>query len=265
MKRQKKAAFASEAALCAEFIKNATADGKWTPYGETGGFDILLVRKADGFQIGIEAKLTLNTAVVVQALPSTYYNHGAVGPDCRAVLVPCGGVQSGLDTICHRLGITVIRQEEPEEDRRPYWRGNAFNPRLPDLKDFWMVDREWHEWCPVKRLKLPDYVPDSGAGHSAPIKLTEWKIKAIKLAIVLEERPVTRLDFKALQIDASRWTDKHTGWLDQSPDGYVASPRIPDFKTQHPTVYAQIKADSEKWMPALAQGLKLVKQEVMAL
>lgn len=264
MKRQKKAAFTSEAALCAEFIKHATNDGKWLAYGETGGFDILLVRKEDGFQIGIEAKLTLNTAVVVQALPTTYYNHGQVGPDCRAVLVPRGGTQSGLDTICHRLGITVIHQDEPMGDRR-YYHGSAFEPRLPDPTDFWMMNDKWHEWCPVKRVKLPDYIPDSGAGHSAPVKLTEWKIRAIKLAILLEERPVTRLDFKALQIDASRWTDKHTGWLDQSPEGYVASSRIPDFKAQHPTVYAQIKADSEKWMPALAQGLKLVKQEVMRL
>lgn len=265
MKRGTKAKFETEAALCVEFIKHATSDGKWVSYGETGGFDILMARKEDGFQIGIEAKLTLNIAVVVQALPESYYNRGGVGPDCRAVLVPNGGVQNGLGTICNRLGITVIRQEEPQGTYRPYWMGSAFNPRLPDPKDFWMINQEWHEWCPVKRIALPDYIPDSGAGHSAPIKLTEWKIRAIKLAIVLEERPVTRLDFKALQIDPSRWTDKHTGWLDQSAEGYVASPRLPDFKTQHPTVYAQIKADAYKWMPALVQGLKLVKQEVMRL
>jgi hypothetical protein len=32
---------------------------------------------------------------------------------------------------------------------------------------------------------------------------------------------------------------------------YVAGPRLPDFKAQHPRVYAEIEADAAKWMPSI--------------
>lgn len=59
--------FPTEAALCAAFI--AAIDKRaWTPYAETAGWDILLVRKVDGFQIGVQAKLVFNLDVVNQAI-----------------------------------------------------------------------------------------------------------------------------------------------------------------------------------------------------
>jgi hypothetical protein len=80
--------FATEVALCSAFI--ACVDKRvWCPYPETAGWDILLVRRSDGFQIGIQAKLRLGLDVINQAIESRGSWHStAPGPDCRAVLVP---------------------------------------------------------------------------------------------------------------------------------------------------------------------------------
>lgn len=235
--------FTKEADLCTAFIAEATRDGQWVAYPETAGFDIVLARKDNALQIGIEAKLALNAHVLNQALPRYRWDIGYTGPDYRAVLVPGGKTQLGLYSIAAHLGITVLT----------FNAGYPNSPRVavaPALPNAAWEHEHWHEWCPMKRLALPDYVPDVGAGHPAPVALTEWKIKAIRLAIILEERPVTRADFKALSLDPSRWTDKWTGWLEATPQGYVPRPgHIPDFKAQHPVNYEQIKADRAKWTP----------------
>jgi hypothetical protein len=239
--------FASEAALCAAFIECVMADGEWTAYAETAGWDILLVRSEDGLQIGIEAKMALNTKVVCQALPESWYSYGVTGPDCRAVLVPYGTVQNGLTTICRHLGITVVTLRPADGGADTYYRRrprDRINPNLPNASAQHWGGEEWHEWCPVTRVKLPAYVPDVAAGASAPLRLTDWKIKAIKLLLILEQRPVTRLDFKALSLDPRRWTDY---WLRSTPDGYVVCDGTPDLKRQHPVVYEQIRAEMDKW------------------
>lgn len=131
------------------------------------------------------------------------------------------------------------------------WR---FDPSLPDQPGSYVSDR-WPEWAPEKRHALPDYVPDVAAGASAPIQLTEWKIKALKLAILLERNgKVFRSDFKALGLDARRWTDGH--WLAVTPDGLVPGTGFPDFKKMHPKVYDKIAADFDKWSPK-QDGLRL--------
>lgn len=80
--------FATEADLCAAFIASIDAD-KWIPYPETVGWDILLVRKDDGFQIGIQAKQKLNTDVINQALDEYgHWSAARAGPDCRARWAP---------------------------------------------------------------------------------------------------------------------------------------------------------------------------------
>lgn len=239
-----------EVDLCTDFIaavQDMRGDPTWDIYPETRGFDILLSRKADGLQIGIEAKLRLNVEVVCQALPHRgYWN--TTGPDHRAVLVPSYACQNGIAKICDALGITAIRYTKDQERYR-----NAFQPYLPAISGDFSESPEWHHWMPTERLKLPDYVPDVVAGSSAPVQLTDWKIKAIKIAIILERRPVTRADFKAIEIDPSRWLDPHHGWLMRTESGYVAGDRMPDFKGQHPVNYEQIKADAAKWMPSPAK------------
>ena len=239
--------FAKESDLCAAFIASIPVERRgpiWTAYAETAGFDILLVRECDGAQIGVEAKLRLNNKVVAQALPHiSQWDAAERGPDYRAVLVPAYACDNDLQPICAALGVTVISVFK-SPTYRPNRASYSFSPDLPS--DVY-GDRGWHQWAPLKRCAVPDYVPDVAAGASAPVALTHWKIAAIKLAILLQRRPVTRADFKALALSPSRWTDPYSGWLTRTAEGYVAGPRIPDFKAQHPTNFDQIAADFDKW------------------
>lgn len=247
--------YKKEADLCKAFI-DSLPEG-WVAYPETGGFDILLSRKKDGFQIGVEAKLKLNAKVVVQAMEGNSPAYCTrPGPDCRAVLVP---YTTGYDlgTVCDYIGLTVIRMYEPEDI---YGRSNKFYPHLPDEKLYW-TDEPWHELLPMNRIKLPDYIPDVIAGDSSPITLTSWKIKAIKLSVTLEKRGfLTRQDFKHFQISISRWICPGVGWLQKDSRGvWVKGAYFPDFKAQHPVNYDQIAADYEDWKnpdkPAVQQEL----------
>jgi len=233
--------FATEVELCARFIE-AVDQTKWIVLAETASWDILLVRREDGFQIGIQAKLKFNLKVIEQTVEHFYSSATSPGPDCRAVLVPAS---EGLnESICSHLGITVIRVRP-----KAAYVSHTFDPQLPTIKDRGFRDR-WHEWCPTVRHKLPEYVPDVVAGKPAPTQLTDWKIKAIKIAIILEKRGyVTRADFKALHIDHRRWL-KPASWLLVENGRYVRG-HMPDFKGKHPTVWDQILADADKWMAKL--------------
>jgi hypothetical protein len=123
------------------------------------------------------------------------------------------------------------------------WR--PFHPYLPSLEDRY-DNHDWHECCPHRRLDVPDWVPDVGAGNSSPVMLTFWKIAAIKLAIVLEKRGfLRREDFKKLNVSMSRWTQGK--WLVQNgTGGWIKGDYFPDFKRQHPTNYQQIEANYDK-------------------
>jgi len=245
--------FATEADLCRRFLEGVAKEKGWTAYNEHAGWDILLVRREDGFQIGIQAKLKLNLKVIEQTVENFYSSPTSPGPDCRAVLVP--DTEGLNESIASHIGITVIRVR-PESK---WFKQSSFEPALPTIKDKGWRDR-WHEWCPTVRHKLPEYVPDVLAGKPAPTQLTDWKIKAMKIAILLEKRGhVTRADFKAIGIDHRRWL-KPASWLVVEDGRYVAG-NMPDFKGQHPTVYAQIVADHAKWMPAL--GATIAKQGTM--
>lgn len=252
-----------EAELVADFTEHAKAAG-WLVYAETCSWDLLLVRPEDGFQIGIEAKMSLNATVVCQVLSrESHYDRGH-GPDCWAVLVPRVKTVNGMQTICRHLSIVVIEGLAPGQNY--YGRaklGPTFTPELPTRKERWSIGSElardgWPERCPDKRHTLPDYIPDVTGGHASPIALTDWKIRAIKIAIVLERRGyVTRPDFKALGVDASRWTQF---WLKSGGGGRWLSDGEPDFKAQHPTNYEQIAADWDVWstkLPPVAADLPL--------
>lgn len=254
--------FAKEVDLCAAFLaevdrrkSDRRSQGKWTAYAETAGFDIVLVRDEDGAQIGIEAKLALNSTVILQALEgSRGWSAGVCGPDYRAVLVPNDATRS-LSPLCGAIGLTVIACEKASQYRRGVgW----FTPSLPAIgSDFY--EEDWHEWCPVERLALPEYVPDVQAGAPSPLRVTQWKIKAIKLVILLADRPVTRADFRHLSLDPSRWTDPAFQWLVPAVNrgGYVAGRGLPDFKAQHPRVFEEILAAKEKWAPKSQKGALL--------
>lgn len=252
-----KAAFAKEADLCEAFI--AALPKGWTAYRETGGFDILLSRDEDGFQIGIEAKLKLNAKVILQAGESIGYWHAADhAPDCRAVLVPENAGSGELRGVCRMLGIEVISMYNIEKDdikdgKYVSRSETEFRPDLPILKDNWSAGEKWFEFWPAKRIALPDYIPDTLAGDSCPVMLTPWKISAIKIAVLLDLTGyVSRQDFYDLKISISRWTQGGLlAWLKpfQVRGQYQRTERMPDFRKQHPKNYQEITDDFDKWNP----------------
>jgi len=273
-----KAVFENEAALCSAFIA-ALPEG-WTAYPETSGFDIVLVRGADGAQIGVEAKMTLNAKVLKQAVQGMYssWSDGeGSGPDFRAVLVPAGTAGAEMRCIANYLGVVVIEANNAEArasyiaERVESYKGwgfanpeavlayaekeaardfPAFTPELPGLGQY--SQHGWRDHCPLRRCHLPDYVPDVVAGASGPSSLSEWKIKAIKICIILERRGyVTPKDFAHLRIDRKRWLDM--GWLkgDEGVRGqYVPGDYPINLRVAHPVNFVQIEADWDKWKPA---------------
>lgn len=258
MAKAKSAPAFSEAEMCDAFIADVRKAGGWTVYPEACGYDILLSRDCDGLQIAIEAKLMLGPQVVCQILPGRDPAYRTlIGPNHRAVLVPWSKCGLYLPEICHHLGITVIRMAMGGEADPVHQSARIrFSPELPHPNLAFHNARSWTEWGPVERIKLPDYVPDGRAGEPAPSTLTPWKIRAIKLAILLEDRPVSRADLKHLELSPTLWLDPHRGWLKITPEGYVWRDGYKrDYAQEHPRNYEEIKADREKWAPkALPTG-----------
>lgn len=225
----------------------AIGDG-WTAYHETAGWDVLLVCDTTGRQIGIEAKLSLNAKVLEQALSGLRYADSA-GPDYRAVLVPADACQNHMTSLVRHLGIVIMTVDRhtmawPETQ---VWR---LEPGELPKEDGFYWSQNWPSWLPAQRCPLPEYVPDVSGGDAAPVALTPWKIKAIKLMILLERRgSVHRSDMKALGISPTRWCDSYHGFLAPTPGGYVACARTPDLKAQHPKNWAEIEADFDTWNP----------------
>lgn len=234
--------FAKETDLCAAFA--AALPEEWVAYNECQGWDILLVRKLDGCQIGVQAKLKLNAEVLCQAAEHDVHFMDYPCPDYRAVLVPASGT-GGLSALAPHCGITIIAMRSKPPDRY----NPGFDPSLPTLdKRLYYLTEHWHEMLPTKRHPLPEYVPDVVAGASGPIQLTEWKIKALKLCVLLDQTGyLTRADFARLKVDIRRWTNN---WLEPHPEGLGFRARgdlARSFRRQHPKVWEQILAEPAKW------------------
>lgn len=252
--------FESEAALCQAF--RLWVPPEWVVYPETCGWDMLLVHREGGWQIGIEAKQTLNTKVLVQAIDGR--RHG-IGPDFRAVLV--GRVVAENAEIARALGLTVITPmaQRAETDWGSFGRFSKHGPRIPKfvpdlpeaeklvrIGDWWGDwDREpWFDHFPTQRHKLPDYVPEVAAGVPSPMILSDWKIKAMRVCVWVEKHhTITRAIFKNLGIDPSRWMTGH--WLKSGVNrgDWVAGPQFPalQLRREHPNIYAKIEADYGEW------------------
>lgn len=250
-------AYLTEAALCADYIAEVTRTGEWLAYPETAGWDILLVRVSDGLQIGIEAKLRLNAEVIHQAAEQEYwYNADKEGPDYRAVLIPWDKQGGALHGLLRRLHITAIYfGKTPNEYKRYDTTGKLPDfsvhqePKLsPESEGRYGWREQWYDMCPTKRHALPEYIPDCGAGNPSPIQLTDWKVKAIKIAVIAETVGfVTRRDFTYLQISMPRWTQ--CAWLapGEFRGQWKLGEQCPPFARQHPKNYETIKATYDNW------------------
>jgi hypothetical protein len=235
--------FATEADLVAEFLRRLAVmdpSQKWKVYPESCGWDLLLVHEA-GYQLGIEAKLLLNPKVIDQALVGAFITRPAWdGPDYRAVLVPSEGRQQHLANICKAIGVGVITVR-PEGDGGFHW----FD--LPSNSEYCT----WPNWGPVHRCPVPDYVPRVAAGVKSPTLLSDWKVRAIKLLIVMERKGwIDRGDLKVLGLSPTRWTCHYNGFLTRvagKPVRYVAGPLTPDYRAQMPENFAEIEADISAW------------------
>lgn len=265
-----KGVFKSEAEMCAVFCDYVRAHApEWTPYPETGDFDILLVHES-GYQIGVEAKLRLNAEVLVQASKGRLLT---CGPDFRAVLVP-GGHQSAFKKLARTLGIQVILANGiPETGKanilRPSRDGfgrvyqRAFEPLPPNIDSLargdWAASK-WREYAIEDRLEVPEYVPDVTPGRPAPVKLSKWKIKAIKAVILLRTRGyITTTQFRELGLYPQLFVDRQQ--VQRVRRGVYAPLNLPDLQKIHPENYAQILADRPKWEAKLSDLPEDLKRE----
>lgn len=228
----------TESELCADFMSWAREQGHRC-YPEWAGWDILVVAP-DGTQIGVEAKLRANVEVLEQAMSPAEHRPG---PTYHAVLVPTAG--ESFKAIARRLKVWVM-----EWSPRPAWRAEYDRPSFPSGLRHSLVwnHPETHEEPPVEELSRP-------AGVPSPSSLTPWKLKAIRLLLVLERRGyVTSKDFEALGLSiGTTWLGRWIKW-DGTKEGrryrYVAIPeserhahdRRPD--ELHPEVTAALREET---------------------
>ena len=184
----------NEADLCEAFMEKARAHG-WTCYPETSSWDILLTK--DTWQIGVQAKLHLNVHVLDQAIGIGYPTYRR-GPVYRAVLVPGKHARDGR----HVLKALRLWCFGPVDC------GHAM---LEEPGNF-IRDHMHYNWRPIQPAWIPDVVPDLPAGASAPLQLTQWKQRALRLLARAHIYGfVTSKDAKELQIDLN--TFKRMSWL----------------------------------------------------
>ena len=255
--------FETEAALCQAFLRGMPPE--WLPYPETAGWDILLVHRVGGWQIGVEAKLTLNAKVICQAINGRRRDQG---PDFRAVLV--GKVVAENAEIAKAIGLTVItpRSEKSYPHFGPYEKEGPripqFYPPLPEAETLTRIGTWWSDWdrepwfdCfPIHRHKLPDYVPEVACGVSSFMILSDWKIKAMRVCVWVEKHQIiTRAQFKKLGIDPSRWMNGHWLAAGDNRGDWVAGKSFPanQMRLEHPNIYEKIEADYPEWSQKVTQ------------
>ena len=263
--------YETEKDMCSAFMLIAQKYG-WVCYPETCGFDIVLLDKETGVQIGIEAKQQFNAHVLSQCVSNEYSFYNSDGPDYRAVLVPDGGAK-GLSDLARQLNITVIRAVgepvKPEKNQTKISRNgsvyytDAFTGMVPNITNNrkympWDYNRGagWFDRWPNNRLNLPEYVPYVVAGDKAPIKLTHWKISAIKICILMERKGwLDKKDFNDLNISMSRWQQY---WMVKGDvrGVWIKGEHFPDYRKEHPTNFKQIEADFDKWGVKMLDRMK---------
>jgi hypothetical protein len=239
MKRKPEPLFNTEAELCAAFIAWASKD--WICYAETCGWDILLVDRKTGHQMGVQAKLSLNAKVIAQAVPSAWDNyHADTGPDYRALLVPD---RSGLNEFAQLIGLAVWCPDHLGS----FHQSRGAPVRFELAGNVYSHGGAMMDWNPCQRHALPEYINDPmHAGTSAPIQLTPWKIGALKVLAEIEVNgSISRKGISDCGVDPRRWVSAD-GWLGPVGQGQFTRGKVPAFDAQHPDVYAEIVAKTAR-------------------
>lgn len=226
----------TEADLCKKFISETNLLG-WKSFPEQNGWDILTILP-DGRQIGIQAKLTFNLKVLDQCLPKLF--DGNIGPDFRAILVP----EDKYPNVAKSLGIVVF--VTVKEDFLKLF------PQMSETAKISLLSSHYNKpisdnlgWYPDKRYKIPEYESGSVAGSPCPVRLTDWKIKALKLIARCEKRGyVTTKDFKQLGISPTMWLYSNRKWLKLSEPGRYVLNKC-NIHLTHPEAYAKILAETK--------------------
>jgi hypothetical protein len=228
--KKERPSFSSEAQLCEAFSEEMVKQG-WVPYPETDGWDILLV--GHGLQAGVEAKLKPSIGVLAQL--STRLDGRGAGPSYAVLLVPYS--TGDFEVLATALGAVVY---QPRLSRFPPWRGEkTAELGWPDLLNAL-------QYAPALTFDRPAWVPpvapDVVAGLPAPVRLTPWKIAALRLVARLELRGwVTVEDFREVGLNTSRW---YHHWVEPSgtdrPQRWVRRAGVSLADEQHPRAFATL-------------------------
>lgn len=192
-----------ESELCDALIKVAKEQG-YHIYPETSNWDIIIVKD---IQIGIQAKLKDNMDVLAQAIEGVQpvgvnIKWSYPAPHIRAVLVPHASKE--FKKIASVLGVFVIE-------------GAVFN-RYGKIRE-WIKEISkldgYNKNCltfPKKLCWIPEVEIDVPAGVSSPKTITKWKLAAVKLCLLLNEKGfLTSVDFKSINMSMTLWKQKK--WL----------------------------------------------------
>jgi hypothetical protein len=154
--------------MCDELTIHAKHNG-WVVYPEQGGWDLLLVR--NHIQVGIQAKLRLTIKLLSQALTNSN-----VGPHYRAVAVGNSHWLEKEDFIKISFPLKLIFIDmgvHPD-----FWISGAMrNTSFKHYRHF-----------PDEVVWVPPFVPELDAGIPSPQNVSPWKIIAIKLELLAEEK-----------------------------------------------------------------------------
>jgi hypothetical protein len=228
--------FASESLLCQSFAA-ACREQSWVPYPETSGWDLLLVKGE--VQIGIEAKLRPSLHLLAQAVERAGLHEAAGslrdkrGPQYIGLLIPAPDYE--LEMVAHGFGFRVISPDYRRPFRPPACADDYERRTWPDLEAY------LNHW-PCQHFEapawLPPVVPTVAAGVPSPIRLTEWKMRALRLLALLEVRGwVTIADLRHFGMTPSRW---YHHWLEpgEVKGRWVRRPGIVMAQDQHPEAFA---------------------------
>lgn len=214
----------SESELFQSFVSFANRTGKeWTAYAETGSFDLLLVGP-DRVQFGIHGKKRFGAKVLRQALANSI--HGTA-PDFRGILLT--GMNRDVFIVCQHLRLVPIFPID-----------GTMQEFFPNLSQY----ANWPKRKTIKRIELPEYVPDNLSGTNRVNKLTDWKIKSLKLIAILELRGhLTERDFQEFKFRPNLWIEN--GWLWQDGGTFIRGSKL-TLDKKHPQVYEKILGETRK-------------------